>query len=141
MTFAEKLKELRKSAGLSQAGLAGRTGVSSRTVRGWESEGRYPKDQTIYTKLCEVLGCDISYLMTDTESFITTAAAGYGSRGERQAKAILDQTAAMFAGGELSEEDQIAFINEIQTLYLDSKKRAGKFTPKRYRQRKDGGQT
>ena len=30
-------------------------------------------------------------------------------------------------------KDQIEFLNEIQTLYLDSKKRAKKFTPKKYR--------
>lgn len=38
----------------------------------------------------------------------------------------------MFAGGELSDEDKTAFMDEIQMLYLDSKKRAKKFTPKKY---------
>ena len=38
----------------------------------------------------------------------------------------------MFAGGELSDEDKTAFMDEIQSLYLDSKKRAKKFTPKKY---------
>ncbi len=46
----------------------------------------------------------------------------------------LEQTAAMFAGGEREEEDQIAFLNEIQTFYLDSKKRAKKYTPKKFLQ-------
>jgi hypothetical protein len=46
----------------------------------------------------------------------------------------LEQAAALFAGGELSEEDQIAFVHEIQGLFLDSKQRAKeKFTPKRFR--------
>ena len=55
-----------------------------------------------------------------------------GSRGARQAQQILEQAAAMFAGGELTDEDKTAFMDEIQTLYLDSKKRAKKFTPKKY---------
>ena len=38
----------------------------------------------------------------------------------------------MFAGGELSDDDKTAFMDEIQMLYLDSKKRAKKFTPKKY---------
>jgi len=38
----------------------------------------------------------------------------------------------MFAGGGLSDEDKTAFMDEIQTLYLDSKKRAKKYTPKKY---------
>ena len=37
------------------------------------------------------------------------------------------------------DEDQIAFLNEIQALYLDSKKKAGKFTPTRYRSDQEGG--
>ena len=72
-------------------------------------------------------------LMNEEESFITEASEQYGSRGAKQAQMILEQTAAMFAGGDLSDEDQIEFLNEIQTLYLDSKKRAKKFTPKKYR--------
>ena len=70
--------------------------------------------------------------MTEEESFITEAAEQYGSRGARQAQQILEQAAAMFAGGELTDEDKTAFMDEIQTLYLDSKKRAKKFTPKKY---------
>ena len=42
------------------------------------------------------------------------------------------QAAAMFAGGSLTDEDKIAFMDEIQSLYLDSKRRAKKFTPKKY---------
>ena len=108
-------------------------------MRGWEADGRYPKKQALYSRLCEVLDCDISYIMTDTESFITAASEDYGSRGERQARAILNQAAVLFAGGDLSDEDQIAFLNEIQALYLDSKKKAGKFTPRKYRKDQEGG--
>ena len=43
MTFGEKVKNLRKNKGLSQTQLADAVGVSLRTVRGWEIEGRYPK--------------------------------------------------------------------------------------------------
>lgn len=50
----------------------------------------------------------------------------YGRRGQLQAKDILEQNAQLFAGGELSDDDQLAFINEMQQLYLDSKIRAKK---------------
>ena len=69
--------------------------------------------------------------MSEEESFITEASEQYGSRGAKQAQMILEQTAAMFAGGDLSDEDQIEFLNEIQTLYLDSKKRAKKIYSKK----------
>lgn len=132
MTFGEKVQTLRKERGLSQTEFGKLVGVSLRTVRGWENEGRYPRYRDLYKKIAEVLECETSYIMTDEESFITEVSENYGSRGVKQAQAILDQAAAMFAGGDLSDEDQIAFLNEIQTLYLDSKKRAKKYTPKKY---------
>lgn len=104
--------------------MAEAAGVSLRTVRGWEKEGRYPKKRELYQKLSEVLDCDPSYLMSDGAEFISTAAEQYGSRGERQARLILNQAAAMFAGGDLTDADKVAFMEEIQMLYLDSKKQA-----------------
>lgn len=132
MAFGEKIKNLRKSKNLNQTQLANAIGVSLRTIRGWEIEGRYPKQHELYQKLADVLGCDVSYLMTEEEAFVTEAAEQYGSRGAKQAQQILEQAAAMFAGGELSDDDKTAFMDEIQDVYLDSKKRAKKFTPKKY---------
>ena len=132
MTFGEKIKNLIKSKNLNQTQLANAIGVSLRTIRGWEIEGRYPKQHELYQKLADVLGCDVSYLMTEEDAFVTEAAEQYGSRGAKQAQQILEQAAAMFAGGELSDDDKTAFMDEIQMLYLDSKKRAKKFTPKKY---------
>ncbi len=137
MTFGEKIQTLRKEKGLSQIEFGRLVDVSLRTVRGWETEGRNPRYRELYHKIAEVLGCEVSYLLTEEESFVADVAEQYGTRGEKQARMILEQTAAMFAGGELSEEDQIAFLNEIQTLYLDSKKRAKKYTPKKFLQGAD----
>ena len=132
MTFGEKVKTLRTTKKMSQAQLAQELGVALRTVSGWENQNRYPKKRELYQNLADILGCDISYLMSEEESFITEASEQYGSRGAKQAQQILEQAAAMFAGGELSDEDKTAFMDEIQMLYLDSKKRAKKFTPKKY---------
>ena len=132
MTFGEKVKTLRKTKDMIQTQLAHAIGVSLRTVGGWEKEVRYPKQHELYQKLADTLGCDISYLMTEEEAFITEATEQFGSRGAKQAQQILEQAAAMFAGGELSDEDKTAFMDEIQMLYLDSKKRAKKSTPKKY---------
>lgn len=132
MTFGEKIKTLRKSKGMSQSDLANAIGVTHRTIRGWETEGRYPKQHDLYQKIANVFQCDVSYLMSENEAFITEASEQFGNRGAKQAQQILEQAAAMFAGGELTDEDKTAFMDEIQSLYLDSKKRAKKFTPKKY---------
>ena len=42
MTFGEKVRELRIRNGYSQERLAEMTGVTKRTVRNWETEGKYP---------------------------------------------------------------------------------------------------
>lgn len=138
MNFAEKIKELRKAQKLTQQEVADACNITKRTLQNYEAGSSYPKQREIYSRLAKVLNCEQSYLMTEEEAFITEASELYGRRGAKQAERILEQTAAMFAGGELSDADQIAFLNEIQSLYLDSKIRAKKFTPKKYR---TGGDT
>ena len=125
MTFGEKVRSLRKEKKMSQQELASMVDVSYRTIRSWEVEGRFPKQNVLYQKLADALQCDVSYLMSEDEAFITEASEQFGNRGAKQA-------AAMFAGGSLTDEDKIAFMDEIQSLYLDSKRRAKKFTPKKY---------
>lgn len=132
MKFGDKIKELRKKNNLTQEALGNLIGVSKRTIINYEKGISYPQDREIYTKLASTLNCDENYIKTENEDFITTASEQYGSRGAAQAQKILDQTAAMFAGGELSDEDKMAFLHEIQSLYFDSKDRAKKFTPKKY---------
>ena len=132
MTFGEKIRSLRKGKKMSQQELANMVGVSYRTIRSWEVEGRYPKQNILYQKLADALQCDVSYLMSENASFITEASEQFGNRGAKQAQQILEQAAAMFAGGSLSDEDKIAFMDDMQMLYLDSKRRAKKYTPKKY---------
>lgn len=132
MTFGEKIRSLRKGKKMSQQELGSMVGVSYRTIRSWEVEGRYPKQNILYQKLADALQCDVSYLMSENASFITEASEQFGNRGAKQAQQILEQAAAMFAGGSLSDEDKIAFMDDMQMLYLDSKRRAKKYTPKKY---------
>lgn len=86
----------------------------------------------LYQKLADALECDVSYLMSENAAFITETSEQSESRGTKQAQQILEQAAAMFAGGTLTDEDKTAFMDEIQSLYLDSKRRAKKYTPKKY---------
>ena len=132
MTFGEKVRSLRKDKKMSQQERASMVGVSYRTIRSWEVEGRFPKQNVLYQKLADALQCDVSSLLSENEAVITDASDQFGIRGARQAQQILELAAAMFAGGSLTDEDKIAFMDEIQSLYLHSKRRAKKFTPKKY---------
>ena len=135
MSFSEMIVSLRKEKNLSQKDVADALKVSSRTVQNWESGTRLPRDEKTLSALGELFDCNIKRIIDDDENFIIQTAASYGSKGAAQAKNIIEQTAAMFAGGTLSDEDKSAFMDVIQSLYLDSKKRAKKFTPKKYRNR------
>jgi transcriptional regulator with XRE-family HTH domain len=132
MKFGEKVKMLRKDMKLSQGELAEKIGVSMRSVQAYEAGTSYPRYKKIYEALAAALGVDVNYLRTEDEEFMEEVGQKYGTRGQRQATAILEEARRLFAGGELSDEDQMAFLTEMQQLFLDSKQRAKKFTPKRY---------
>ena len=68
MTFGEKVRSLRKEKKMSQQELASMVGVSYRTIRSWEVEGRFPKQNVLYQKLADALQCDVSYLMSENEA-------------------------------------------------------------------------
>lgn len=132
MKFNEKLKKLRKDMKLSQGQLAAKIGVSSRSVASYEAGTSYPRYKETYDALADALGVDVNYLRTEDEEFLEDVGQQFGSRGQRQATAILTEAKQLFAGGELSDEDKLAFLTEMQQLFLDSKQRAKKFTPKKY---------
>jgi transcriptional regulator with XRE-family HTH domain len=130
MKFGEKLREQRKKRNLLQTEVAAAIGVSSRTLINYEQGASYPNDRSVYYKLADYFEVDVNYFLTEDEEFLTEAAEKYGKRGLTQAQSVLEQAAALFAGGELSPEDEIAFLHEIQGLFLDSKRRAkDKYTP------------
>lgn len=136
MKFGDKVKKLRMEKGWTQDELAKKLGKSKRTVVGYENGETYPRRREVYSQLAELFDVDMNYLLTENEEFIAEAESLYGRRGRMQAAELLEQAAALFAGGTLSDSDELAFVNEIQQLYLDSKKQARKFTP--YKYRKDG---
>ncbi len=134
MKFGEKLRALRKQKHLSQTELGAAVGVSLRTLRGWEVEGRYPKQRELYAKLAEVLECDVDYLLTEKEAFITESADRFGYRGERDAKALVEDLTGLFAGGQMAEEDMDALMLAVQEAYVEAKRRnREKYAPKKNR--------
>jgi len=133
MKFCEKIREARKNAGLKQDEFAKAIGVSLRTVSNYESGERYPKKRETYYKIAEVLKVDVNYLLTDDEEFLLEAEAKYGTKGARQAKALVGEVSGLFAGGELADEDLDEMMKGIQEAYWIAKEKNKKYTPKKYR--------
>ena len=135
-TNGDKIKALRTAQHMSMAELARRASMSDRAIRYIESNQREPSVDAIQ-KIAAALGVTTDYFMDEAtfqqelndDLFYADVRKKYGSRGVAQAKKIKEQTTALFAGGELSEEDQAAFIKEMEALFLDAKANAKKFTP------------
>ena len=138
--FAEKLREARLYAGISQTELSGRVGVSRRSIFAYENGVSVPRENVI-RKLAEELDVTVAYLTDDSstdpddgrarEENINLARERFGARGAREAAELLDRNSAFFAGGDVPQEDKDAFFQAVMTAYVTAKEEARrKFTPK-----------
>ena len=71
--------------------------------------------------------------MDDNAEFVIHASGKFGSRGQRQAEKLVKDVKALYAGGELNEEDMYAMMRAIQDAYWEAKKINRKYIPKKYR--------
>ena len=113
-TYGDRLKAARKTKGYSRPQLAKICGLTDRTIQNYENGSSNPKTE-ITQKLATALDVSVDYLINGTEEVDLT---------EEDQKEILEKASALFAGGKLSQDDQLAFLNELQTIYLDSKRRS-----------------
>ncbi len=118
-TFGDKIRKLRKEKKMTQQKLGDMVGVSHRTIRSWEVEGRYPKQSSLYQKLADAFQCQVSYLMNDNETVCLGNDEPSEYAGAKQARQILEQVAALFASGTMTNEDKTIFMDEITRLYLE----------------------
>jgi transcriptional regulator with XRE-family HTH domain len=137
MGFAERLKELRKNAGLTQEELANAVGVTKRTIIHYELGQGKPKTTEIVVGLAKFFNVPIDYIMSIQDEFIVSARGKYGSRGRRDAETLVKEVGGLFAGGALAEEDKDAVMKAIQEAYWIAKEENKKYAPKK--QRKTGG--
>lgn len=130
-TAGDKVRALRVAQKMSMAELSRRTGLSTRSICYYEKNERVPGVDAI-KKLSVAFGVSTNFFMDDEEfsrqeqqdEFLSQVKKEYGSRGKAQAKKLLEDTNALFAGGELSEEEQSDFMDEMQELFVIAKKRA-----------------
>ena len=136
MKYGDKIKSARQASDLTQTQLAEKVGVSRQTIALYEADKRTPKNAGIIIALAQALNVGTDYFLSSDElakmqaqeAFLEAAGNKYGSRGKAQAQMILDQTSALFAGGELEEADKEAFFQTMTEIYFDAKKKAQKFT-------------
>ena len=131
--FADKVKEARISLGMSQTQLAQEVGVSPRSVQAYERGEKTPR-AAMMAKLAKVLKVSVKFLTDDEcedpvadiekDNYIEEARERYGSKGARDVEQLLADNAALFAGGELSEEQKDAFCQAVMAAYVKCKEEA-----------------
>ena len=132
MELKDRIAKIRRMRGFTQAELAEKLGVSARAVQNYEAGTRTPKRDMI-AKIAEVLGVDEGALATDEEFFVIEAKEKYGSKGKAAAQKLIESAAALFAGGDISEEDKANVMEALQEAYWEAKITNKKYTPKKYR--------
>ena len=133
MTFSDKIKRAREVAELTQLELAKAVGVSQRTIASYESGGARARRSTT-EKLAQALKVSVKYLSDDSctdplediekDGYIDQARALYGAKGVRDMDELLRDNAALFAGGELSQEQKDAFFDAVMKAYITCKEEA-----------------
>ncbi len=134
-TFAEKVKMARSELDMTQSELGEATGVSLRSILDYEKGKKYPRQSTLL-KLAKALQVSSRFLSDDScddpladierDGFITEARERYGSKGARDINRLLAENAAVFAGGDLSQDQKDKFFQAVMTAYVTSKEEARK---------------
>lgn len=134
-SFAEKVRDARNEKGLTQAQLGELCGVSGRAVQTYEKGEKMPRQATML-KLAKALNVSIKFLTDDEcvnpiediekDGYIEIARERYGAKGARDVNELLDENRALFAGGELSEEQKDEFFQALMAAYLTCKEEAKK---------------
>lgn len=134
MTFGERLKAAREKSKLTQSKLAEQSGISMRTIINWENGVRKPSNIEKVNKLAATLGVPVNSLLDENEEFVIGIGETYGARGRKGAEKVLADVNALFAGGEMDEEDMDVFMQAVQNAYWEVKKKnKEKYTPKKYK--------
>lgn len=131
--FSEKVRDARASLGLSQPQVAQMTGVSVRSILAYEKGEKLPRQGTML-KLAKALQVSVKFLTCDDcddpvediekDGYIEVARERYGAQGVKDVNMLLKENAALFAGGELSQEQKDAFFEAVMKAYITCKEAA-----------------
>ena len=127
MKFAERLKNARKKAGLSQDALAKQAGISMRTLQNYEMGKRYPASLDIAVSLATALGMTTEELLSEGEKSFVAAPAD----AKAQLRELVQAVSGLFSGGQIGDEDRDAAMEAIIAAYWAAKKeKRGSVIPK-----------
>lgn len=133
MTFGEKVRENRLSLHLTQEELGKLVGVSKRSILAYETQGIRPR-AAMLRKLAGALGVSERYMEDDgvddplmgleQAPYVEQTRERFGAKAAREIEYLMDRNAALFAGGEVSQEQKDAYFEAVMRAYLACKQAA-----------------
>lgn len=131
MVFKDRLKEKRTEAGLTQAALAEKTGISARTIQNYELGTRTPVNMDIVQRIADALETTTEDLLGSSGKMIVEAHEKGGAKAARDIDALVNEVSGLFAGGELSEESMDGAMLALNRAYWIAKEKNKKYAPKK----------
>lgn len=131
--FSQKVREARTLLKLNQEDLGKLIGVSARAVVAYETTSTKPRASTL-RKLAETLKVSVDYLTNDEiddplygiekQPFVEETRSLYGDKAAREIDFLMERNAALFAGGEISQDAKDAYFEAVMQAYLECKSKA-----------------
>ena len=137
MLFKERLKEKRHEANLTQAELAKKAGVSTRTIQNYELGTRRPYQIEVVQKIADALSTTTEYLLGSSGIIVAEAHEKGGAKAARDIDELVSEVTGMFAGGSLSEEALEGAMKALNDAYWIAKEKNKKYTPKKHQKEAD----
>lgn len=135
--FKDRLKEKRLEAGLTQVELAGKAGVTTRTIQNYELGNRKPANTEVIQRIADALNTTTEYLLGSSGAYVVEAQERGGAKAARDIEELVSEVTGLFAGGELSEEAIEGAMKALNDAYWMAKEKNRKYTPKKYRKSAD----
>ena len=132
-TFSDKVKDTRELLKFTQQELGDLVGVSKRSIAAYETDGVRPRPSTI-RRLAQALQVSVDYLDNDNiddptygiekTEYIEETRSRFGDKAAKEMDFLLERNAALFAGGEVSQDAKDAFFESVMKAYLTCKEEA-----------------
>ena len=85
----------------------------------------------IFLIVFSLSSCNFLGFNNEDDDFIITSGELFGYKGKKGAEKLLADANALFAGGELAEEDKDALMFALQQSYIDAKRKNKKYAHKK----------
>ena len=131
--LSEKIYDARKLMKFSRKELGQLVGVTERSIYAYEKMTVRPRPSVI-RKLADVLQVSPLYLDNDDiddplygierKEYINEAAARLGEKAAKELNFLMERNTAVFAGGDIDQEEKDAFFDALANAYYDCKREA-----------------